>query len=232
MKQPFHMQKSVLLIITLLMLAFLWVFKSSMDTVLTAESSQKEIVVSDELDWGVIESEARVFSKNDDAFKRVAGKSFKKIGSRVTNRAYPGAPPQIPHSVTENVAASGESCLSCHRSGGYAAKFKAYAPIAPHPHFTNCRQCHTTKLDAGVFRPTTWVKNKNVSRGFSYLQGSPPTIPHPLHLRSNCLSCHAGASAIAEIRTTHPERENCRQCHVPVFTEKVFSRQSQLGGQQ
>ena len=47
------------------------------------------------------------------------------------------------------------------------------------------------------------------------LDGSPPVIPHQLQLRENCLACHAGPSAPKEIRVTHPERVNCRQCHVP-----------------
>ncbi len=40
----------------------------------------------------------------------------------------------------------------------------------------------------------------------------PPTIPHSLQNRTNCISCHE-----AEIRppvTPHPERKNCQQCHV------------------
>ena len=41
------------------------------------------------------------------------------------------------------------------------------------------------------------------------------TIPHPLQLRENCLACHGGPAARAELRTTHPERVRCRQCHVP-----------------
>lgn len=48
----------------------------------------------------------------------------------------------------------------------------------------------------------------------SALEGSPPIIPHQLQLRENCLACHAGPSAPKEIRVTHPERVNCRQCHV------------------
>ena len=47
------------------------------------------------------------------------------------------------------------------------------------------------------------------------LLGSPPAIPHQLQMRENCLSCHAGPSAPKEIRVSHPERINCRQCHVP-----------------
>ena len=30
----------------------------------------------------------------------------------------------------------------------------------------------------------------------------------------NCLSCHTGPGSREEIRTTHPERTRCMQCHV------------------
>ncbi len=45
--------------------------------------------------------------------------------------------------------------------------------------------------------------------------GAPPTIPHTLQLWENCLTCHAGSASRVEIRTSHPERPRCRQCHVP-----------------
>ena len=43
---------------------------------------------------------------------------------------------------------------------------------------------------------------------------SPPAIPHDLQLRGNCLACHSGPAAVAQIRVAHPERADCRQCHV------------------
>jgi nitrate reductase cytochrome c-type subunit len=52
-------------------------------------------------------------------------------------------------------------------------------------------------------------------RGGRFYEGAPPTIPHPLQLRENCLACHAGPASRPEIRTSHPERARCRQCHVP-----------------
>jgi cytochrome c-type protein NapB len=42
----------------------------------------------------------------------------------------------------------------------------------------------------------------------------PPPIPHDLQFRENCLACHGGPAAVAAIRTSHPERVNCRQCHL------------------
>ena len=50
-------------------------------------------------------------------------------------------------------------------------------------------------------------------------------IPHDLQLRGNCLACHAGPAAVEEIRTAHPERTNCRQCHLTAPPgEDVFTR--------
>jgi nitrate reductase cytochrome c-type subunit len=57
--------------------------------------------------------------------------------------------------------------------------------------------------------------------------GAPPRIPHRILMRENCVACHDGSAAREEIRTTHPERWRCRQCHVPVTESEVF--ESALG---
>ena len=48
------------------------------------------------------------------------------------------------------------------------------------------------------------------NRAFS---GAPPTIPHRVFMRDNCISCH-GPTGYHEYRTTHPNRTQCMQCHV------------------
>ena len=40
--------------------------------------------------------------------------------------------------------------------------------------------------------------------------------------KKNCVACHDGPGAREEVRTTHPERWRCRQCHVPVGTRDEF----------
>ena len=131
------------------------------------------------------------------------------------NRAYYGAPPYIPHEVTEERNMGGNSCLKCHENGGYAAKFKMYTPVTPHPEMVNCRQCHVPQQTKTAFKGTNFPKNKAPKAGENNaLIGSPPIIPHQIQMRENCLSCHAGPAAPKEIRVTHPERVNCRQCHV------------------
>jgi cytochrome c-type protein NapB len=160
-------------------------------------------------------------------------------------RAYPGAPPVIPHPVDEREA-FGKACLSCHGSGGWAPRFEAYAPVTPHPEMISCRQCHVPltlpspplgeRVSAGregsaaTLSPLGGegrVRGTGMVRGSvsdwqtiappplhgSAMPGSPPPIPHALQMRENCRACHAGPGAVAELRTTHPERVTCRQCH-------------------
>jgi cytochrome c-type protein NapB len=58
----------------------------------------------------------------------------------------------------------------------------------------------------------------------AHMPGAPPPIPHSPDMRGNCVACHAGPGAVAEIRTPHPERANCRQCHVPTEDSGTFDR--------
>jgi cytochrome c-type protein NapB len=49
--------------------------------------------------------------------------------------------------------------------------------------------------------------------------GAPPVVPHWAFMRENCLACHAGPAARPEIRCTHADRTNCRQCHVQTIED-------------
>lgn len=163
-------------------------------------------------------------------------------------RAYPGAPPRIPHGFTADEFRTG-ACNTCHRRGGFSPRFEAYVPVTPHPDMpaclqchvgrdevtgvtlpdldpsTICRQCHATgaaRWAEGLvdWRPMPWP-----SRERSAQPGAVPPIPHDLFFRGNCLACHSGPSAVAEIRTTHPEQADCRQCHVaPDFDVEEYTR--------
>ncbi|AXT20015.1 cytochrome C [Flavobacteriaceae bacterium AU392] len=146
----------------------------------------------------------------------------RSIDNYYENRAYLGAPPSIPHPIVKERSMGGNTCLQCHQNGGFVQKFNAYAPVTPHPEMINCRQCHVTKKTNAQFRETAFIKMKppSVGKGANNaLAGSPPMIPHQLQMRENCLSCHAGPSAPKEIRVLHPERINCRQCHLPKKVE-------------
>ncbi|MDH5475177.1 MAG: hypothetical protein OEX22_05750 [Cyclobacteriaceae bacterium] len=141
----------------------------------------------------------------------------RKLKDYYGNRAYPGAPPVIPHPLLSEKGIGGQSCLQCHENGGYVDQFKAYTPVTPHPEMINCRQCHVSPKTDELFRLTNWTKTEHPDvEDNAALEGSPPVIPHTLQMRENCLACHAGPAAPKEIKVTHALRINCRQCHVPV----------------
>lgn len=142
-------------------------------------------------------------------------------------RAFPGAPPVIPHPLLEDKSMGGKGCLGCHRDGGFVPPLKAYAPVTPHPDLVNCRQCHVWQKEGAVLFAggSTWSKISGpVVKQALAMPGAPPPIPHTLELRGNCVACHAGPGAVAELRTPHPERANCRQCHVPTESPASFDR--------
>lgn len=168
----------------------------------------------------IIASELGVFERSKFAHDYVAmpndPEHERTLKEYYGQRAFNGAPPSIPHTV-ENERSMGENrCLKCHGNGGYVTKFEAYAPVTPHPEMVNCRQCHVSVNTTSLFVETNFTKGTTPTTGVnSALVGGPPIIPHPLQMRENCLSCHAGPSAPKEIRVSHPDRINCRQCHVP-----------------
>lgn len=171
-------------------------------------------------------------------------------------RAYPGAPPRIPHELTPEEFREG-ACKTCHERGGYSRRFAAYVPLTPHPDARACLQCHVgddaltaiplesrdpnrrcRQCHAAGGRPRsdflaplgwrtpTWPR---LPPGGSGLE--PPITPHQLASRGNCVACHAGPAAVAEIRTTHPEWADCRQCHITSDPDAgVFSRTAPDGG--
>lgn len=162
-------------------------------------------------------------------------------------RAYPGAPPRIPHGFTADEFRTG-ACNTCHQRGGFSPRFDAYVPLTPHPEMPACLQCHVGRdevtgvslpnLDPSTvcrqchapgaarwaealvdWRPMAWPSRAAPG------QDGVPSITHDLFFRGNCLACHSGPSAVAEIRTAHPERANCRQCHaLPDPTVNEFIR--------
>ena len=136
---------------------------------------------------------------------------------RAAARAYDGAPPTIPHAI------AGE-CASCHDDDGTAITGVGVAPASPHGRdrmagdMSRCRQCHVPAATAALLVGSRFTgMPQGPWRGGRFYEGAPPTIPHSLQLRENCLACHGGESARPEIRTTHPERIRCGQCHVAQY---------------
>jgi cytochrome c-type protein NapB len=172
----------------------------------------------------IIPSEEGVFKRSHFALDylkmSIDEENQRSLSSYYKNRAFPGAPPSIPHETLKEGSIGDNNCLKCHDNGGFVKKFNAYAPVTPHPEMVNCRQCHVDQKTSGVFKENYFVKNSPPTVGNNQaLLTSPPMIPHQIQMRENCLSCHAGPSAPKEILVTHPDRVNCRQCHVPSIIE-------------
>lgn len=146
--------------------------------------------------------------------ERVTPPGGRTLSTFYQRRAYPGAPPVIPHHLLNAKTWGDADCLSCHRDGGYSPGFGAMTPVTPHPNLQACVQCHVPQQEAaGLFQTTTFAPVPAPEIDGSALPGSPPPIPHDLQMRTNCVACHAGPAAVREVRTDHPGRVNCLQCH-------------------
>lgn len=144
---------------------------------------------------------------------------------RRTQRAYDGAPPVIPHGVA---SLGRQDCLNCHREGMDLGS-DGLAPRTPHAERSQCRQCHVEQLAAGDFARTTFVAWRGPRRGTRAFRGAPPTLPHPVNGRETCLGCH-GVNGGSPLRTPHPDRANCLQCHVEQSPGRPLFRDNRFGG--
>lgn len=133
------------------------------------------------------------------------------LALRASRRAYAGAPPTIPHPVDANLVGS---CLGCHGSGVKVGD--TIAPKISHVHLTNCTQCHAQAGTPGLGPEfpvaNTFVGLESPTQGSRAWPGAPPVMPHSTRMREDCTSCH-GTTGRAGIRSTHPWRANCLQCH-------------------
>jgi cytochrome c-type protein NapB len=142
---------------------------------------------------------------------------------RADRRAYDGAPPTIPH------ASFGMTCSACHNPLGQSVAGVGFAPASPHDgtdvtgRTQRCTQCHVFATTDDVFVASEFAGlPQDLKAGGRATPGAPPTIPHRILMRENCLACHDGPGIREEIRTSHPERRRCRQCHVPVTSRGRF----------
>jgi len=141
------------------------------------------------------------------------------LAQRQARRAFDGAPPVVPHPIPQDSTAA---CLACH-GNGMAIKDRV-APKISHAHYGGCTQCHVPartgpritsdpmllaaladNVFAGALAPT---------KGERAYPTAPPTIPHSTLMRSDCNSCH-GPTGLFGLRTPHPDRQSCTQCHAP-----------------
>ncbi len=144
---------------------------------------------------------------------------------RAQRRAYDGAPPVIPHETFPS------PCTECHNERGIQVNGVGFSPPSPHEltagmsATSRCVQCHVFKTTAGEFRTSSFAGlQQDLRHGRRLNSLAPPVIPHLVLMRENCFACHDGAAAREEIRTSHPERERCRQCHLEQKTTTAFMR--------
>ncbi len=223
MKDVLKHRKVFIFLVILLMASVIYVFGESL-------SGEDITAVGSETRWvsgPTLPREAGVFRRAADAliYLGLINESGKRtMRTYYERRAYDGAPPMIPHVVDDERAFGGKVCLTCHENGGYVPKYQEYAPVVPHPELINCRQCHVPAKTNSLFRASDFKPAGVPALKQRALSTSPLLIPHQLHMRENCLACHAGPGAPQEIRTTHPERSNCRQCHMVQQPMETFSR--------
>ncbi|MDN5202307.1 hypothetical protein QQ008_13055 [Fulvivirgaceae bacterium BMA10] len=201
----------------LLMASAIFIFDMSIKA--DQETSQLDIESSEQLPS--LPTETGVFKRSEYSLNYanmdIDESVQRDLDQYYDGRAFPGAPPMIPHPLISEKGIGGKTCLQCHENGGYVAQFKAFAPVVPHPDLIYCKQCHVPAEVSGNFKSTNWEKHPHPDIQNSAMIGSPPVIPHDLQMRENCLACHAGPAAPKEILVSHPMRINCRQCHVPVL---------------
>ena len=163
------------------------------------------------------ETESVPVPEREGAFKTTAA-------DRAERRLFDGAPPVIPH---EN---QGMACVACHNQEGMAVDGLGFAPPSPHEETAGlsevawCQQCHVFSNDVEPFVANDFAGlRQDLRRGERLNDLAPPVIPHKVFMRENCQACHAGPAAREEIRTEHPERLQCSQCHVEQVVTSTFS---------
>ena len=143
---------------------------------------------------------------------------------RAALRAYDGAPPVTPH------ADFGMTCIECHNVEGRQVEDVGFSPPSPHEWtaglsaLSNCTQCHVEQVTDDAWRSNSFVGlAQDLRPGRRRADGAPPVMPHAAFMRENCHACHTGPAAREEIRTTHPERTQCSQCHVEQVIDEEFT---------
>ncbi len=147
------------------------------------------------------------------------------LQKRAQNRAFNGAPPAIPHPAENE---SGLSCVACHQNGMRTDSLRI--PAMSHPYLANCTQCHVESrprhMEAYVFKENSFSGLKAPTDGPRAFPGAPPQMPHATWMRQDCNSCH-GTTGLHGIRSTHPWRQSCQQCHTPAAREQQIQLATQ-----
>lgn len=158
-----------------------------------------------------------------DATPASAAEISAAIERRRSLRAYDGAPPVVPHAIDP---LRSTACMTCHGEDGNLVISGKRPPEISHPWITNCTSCHvpadglrqfTATEEARLFIENDFLGKESAGKGARAYPTAPPTMPHPVWMRQNCMACH-GPGRDQAIRTSHPERHNCLQCHAPDAT--------------
>ena len=140
------------------------------------------------------------------------------LKGRSARRAYDGAPPMIPHAINYRDV---ESCTVCHAQDSNIMIAGRRSPAMSHPFMSNCTQCHAPSEGlamlqhsgtVGLVVDNQFIGATHSGSGSRAYPGAPPTIPHRVSMRQNCMSCH-GPGMPDAVTTSHPMRSNCLQCH-------------------
>jgi cytochrome c-type protein NapB len=137
------------------------------------------------------------------------------VRARSLRRAFDGAPPTVPHPIRASGAAE---CLACHADGFQLGGRRA-SPV-PHERYASCTQCHVSSeasfrvvsANPAAAAPSSWRGLVSAEGGPVAYPGAPPAVPHSTRMRERCDSCH-GAEGWVALRTPHPARRSCLQCH-------------------
>lgn len=167
----------------------------------------------------------RSTSAEDVAVPGRPGAVKSSADERAARRAYDGAPPVAPHQLF------GAACGSCHTQEGMAVEGVGFAPASPHAAtagmsaVSRCQQCHVLQRSDTIWRESTFSGlRQDLRHGRRLHPLAPPVMPHDVFMRENCVACHSGPAAREEIRTSHPERTRCQQCHLEQRTTAEFVR--------
>lgn len=159
------------------------------------------------------------FSPDNSAREPAAQVMLTSSRERATRRLYNGAPPVIPHRPLKI------ACAECHTRTGKAVPPLGMAPANPHAktsglgEFGNCAQCHVFRQESPPLAESDFVGlTQRLAQADRLYRGAPPVMPHRPFMREDCAACHTGPAVRPEIRCSHVERANCRQCHVPTTT--------------
>lgn len=219
-----HASRFQILLAVLLMLAAIYTIGNN----IVADRTTARVPPPAEVERPVLYLEAGMFSDALAAETPVQSEqsppSTRTLAEFYSRRAYPGAPPSIPHKLLDSRGFGGSGCTACHAKGGWVPIFNAYTPVTPHPELGSCLSCHVPVQEKTLFGESNFVPASRPELAAAPLPLGPPPVPHSLEMRANCQACHAGPGAVKEIRTPHPERQNCRQCHVSPATGDTFER--------